>query len=247
MATEQASKVTQERSPRFPSDTLRQAVENIQKVFAGLGRSAAPAEAIAKALDYTGLNGTSRMTLAALSYYGLLLREGNNHKVSELALRIIRPVSEADKVAAIKQAALEPALFQQVQQEHPDCTEELLATLLLHKGFTEEGSRRAAKVFRDNVEFLAQFGSVSAQEKPASPPPAAAPAGNLETSRTVITPQVAANELPVPIGDNLIARIPFPMSEEDFELFIGTLNLWRKKLVRKSEPPAQNTQVGPSS
>lgn len=40
------------------------------------------------------------------------------------------------------------------------------------------------------------------------------------------------SELPIPIAGRL-ARIPFPMSEDDFDLFIGTLQLWKKKLVRK--------------
>jgi len=45
------------------------------------------------------------------------------------------------------------------------------------------------------------------------------------------------NELTVPIGDNLAARVPFPMSEDDFKLFIDTLNLWKKKIVKPKSLP----------
>ena len=39
-------------------------------------------------------------------------------------------------------------------------------------------------------------------------------------------------ELPILVGaSNRVARIPFPMTEDDFELLIGTLNLWKKKLT----------------
>jgi len=29
-------------------------------------------------------------------------------------------------------------------------------------------------------------------------------------------------------ASNRVARIPFPMTEDDFDLLIGTLNLWKK-------------------
>jgi hypothetical protein len=39
-------------------------------------------------------------------------------------------------------------------------------------------------------------------------------------------------ELPILVGPNLVARIPFPMTEDDFDLMMATLNLWKHKLVR---------------
>jgi hypothetical protein len=48
---------------------------------------------------------------------------------------------------------------------------------------------------------------------------------------------ITSGQLPIPIGDK-VALVPFPMNEDDFELFIGTLNLWKKKLVRKIGPIA---------
>lgn len=53
--------------------------------------------------------------------------------------------------------------------------------------------------------------------------------------RMTTAPAMHPNELPVPIGDGLVARVPFPMTEEDFELLIGTLQLWKKKLVKPSD------------
>ncbi len=43
---------------------------------------------------------------------------------------------------------------------------------------------------------------------------------------------MARKELPVPLDHDLVARVPYPMSEEDFELLIGTLQLWKKRLVQ---------------
>lgn len=43
---------------------------------------------------------------------------------------------------------------------------------------------------------------------------------------------MARKELPVPLDNDLVARVPYPMSEEDFELLIGTLQLWKRRLVQ---------------
>lgn len=49
-------------------------------------------------------------------------------------------------------------------------------------------------------------------------------------------------ELPIPLGNGHVARVPFPMTEEDFNLFVGTLNLWKKKLVYVPDPFMQSVQ-----
>ncbi len=42
---------------------------------------------------------------------------------------------------------------------------------------------------------------------------------------------MARRELPVPLENDLVARVPYPMTEEDFLLLIDTLQLWKKRLV----------------
>lgn len=244
MSSEDDQKPTQVRSPRSPSETLKDAIDRVEKLMAGLGRGAAPVEAVAKAIGFAGLSGASRSALASLSYYGLLSKQGANYKISDLALKIIRPLSPEERVAALLEAHLSPRLFAEIQQAHPDASEPVLANLLLHRGFTEEGAKRAAYVFKDNLEFLKSSGyswseyqgasevAKSSQKLPDSP-----------SKNTVTQTLIASNELPVPIGEGMVARVPFPMSEEDFELFIGTLNLWKKKLVKKPDPPKQGGSV----
>ena len=45
---------------------------------------------------------------------------------------------------------------------------------------------------------------------------------------------MARRELPVPLDNDLVARVPYPMTEEDFRLLIDTLQLWKKRLVHPS-------------
>jgi len=65
------------------------------------------------------------------------------------------------------------------------------------------------------------------------PPPSTAPAnGGTEAPPSGSTDLVKLNELAVPIGDGMVARVPYPISDEDFELFVATLKLWKRKLVK---------------
>ncbi len=84
-------------------------------------------------------------------------------------------------------------------------------------------------------------------EEPASPPRRAVPAAAASPARPTppAAPEPTENgspwslprrELPVPLDNGLVASVPYPMTEEDFELLIGTLQLWKKRLV---QPPAR--------
>jgi hypothetical protein len=44
-------------------------------------------------------------------------------------------------------------------------------------------------------------------------------------------------DLAIPLAAGVAARVPFPMSEEDFQLLMETLALWKKRLVNP-EPTA---------
>lgn len=62
------------------------------------------------------------------------------------------------------------------------------------------------------------------------PEPAAVPP---PTARPEPAPwSMARKELPVPLDNDLVARVPYPMSEEDFALLMDTLRLWKKRLVQ---------------
>ena len=55
----------------------------------------------------------------------------------------------------------------------------------------------------------------------------------MRPSRPEVAPwSVARKELPVPLDNDLVARVPYPMTEEDFDLLIDTLQLWKKRLVQ---------------
>jgi hypothetical protein len=229
-----------ERSPKFPGTPLKEIVASVERIYKEAGRSPLDSEGIVKIIGYTGLNGASRAAFASLNGYGVLAKDGSGFRVSEEALGAIRPMDENDRLKHIRKLALNPPLFSEIYSQHKDCSESVLATVLVRKGFTDEGARRAAKVWKENFEFAklgaqGYTGENNEAEKGKGDVP-----NNLEQTRTnppdkdktSMDKTINPGELPIPIAGG-VARIPFPMTEDDFELFIGTLNLWKKKIVRK--------------
>ena len=113
--------------------------------------------------------------------------------------------------------------------------------LVRDKGYNETSVLDVIRIYRETFELAKlgdlgndnsnelQSGTVKSAQNPqfASPNPAAMNAAELK-------------ELPILVGDGRIAKIPFPMSNDDFDLLLGTLNLWKKKLIRKEPDPAKD-------
>src|SRR6266566_7784259 len=134
-----------ERSPRFPSDPLPDALQRIEALYKSAGRSSVTSDVAAQAIGYSSLSGASRTALAAMNYYGLLQREGDSYRVSELGLRLIRPLNALDRLDAARISAFRPPVFAEILKEHGECSESVLASILLRKGFTDDGAGRAAR------------------------------------------------------------------------------------------------------
>jgi hypothetical protein len=81
-------------------------------------------------------------------------------------------------------------------------------------------AREAREVWEEQQELL------HVEPRPKAPAPADAASASMPIVR---------RELPVPLDNDLVARVPYPMTEEDFLLLIETLQLWKKRLVRPSE------------
>ena len=94
--------------------------------------------------------------------------------------------------------------------------------------------------FDDEDEAAAYRDDERYAEEPASPPRRPAPAASASPVRPASSaapePAEPRRELPVPLDNGMVASVPYPMTEEDFELLIGTLQLWKKRLV---QPPVR--------
>jgi hypothetical protein len=98
----------------------------------------------------------------------------------------------------------------------------------LNRSRSERGadapSARERERERESREEQRELLPVEAPRPAVRPPEPAAPSA-----------QAGSKELPVPLDNDLVARVPYPMSEEDFTLLIETLQLWKKRLIRAHE------------
>lgn len=148
------------RSPNYPSMSLAEAVQQIQKLFAKVGRHPVPRDSIATAMGYGGLHGASATAISALAKYGLLERVGEDYKLSERAMKIIAPHDAAEKTNALEEAGEEPALFAELidhfKGEAPG--EEVLRPYLIRRGFAQAAVSSAINAYRDTIELVTREG-----------------------------------------------------------------------------------------
>jgi hypothetical protein len=167
------------------------------------------------------------------------------------------PDEDEKKICSLKKAALMPTIHQILWKRYQSTLPGdaiIKSFLILDKSYTEAATLDVIKNYRESFD-MAKLGDLielnpSApndvdEVKPPIPetsPITTATAPQISHSSTVQleTPLSRAapmsQELPILVDHGQVARIPFPMSEEAFDLLIGTLNLWKKKLV---QPPSQ--------
>lgn len=159
------------RSPNYPALSLKQALDAADKLWKAEKRTPVGHEAAATGLGYKSLSGPARVSIGALRQYGLVDKADKGHiRLSDLAVRALHGNAE-DKQAAIRQAAVNPALFKELAKEHSDASEAAISSYLItKKDFAEDGARKAAKAFRETLKLAKPDASgytpVDEQEKP---------------------------------------------------------------------------------
>ena len=152
---------TKTRSPNAPKIPLAVALTHTEELYKKAGRSAVGVEGAALALGFKGVTGSSMTLLGALNQYGLVERSKGIVKISPLALRIMKPVSDEDRLAAIREAALSPSIFSDINENHADLNQEVLSHQLEHQGFAAVIASRIASAFKSNFEFAKLGDAVS--------------------------------------------------------------------------------------
>jgi hypothetical protein len=141
---------TRERSTAYPSLSLCEAAELVAKVRNGLGSGEVTREQIAPVIGHEKLTGPAASKIGAMAHYGLLDKGRGTYRVSELAVRILSPLSDDERVEALQIAALEPSLFRAIYDKYlPDgkLPQAVEAIMNRQHGVTRE----AAKVARENL------------------------------------------------------------------------------------------------
>jgi len=145
-----------ERSAAYPSLNLEAVIAKAQKLYDGLGSGPYTRETAAQAIGYTGLNGRSARTIAAMAHYGLLTRNGNIYYPSELLVRILHPRDEEDRKNSIKEAVFNPKLFSILIKKYAGTAlPSLLANVLIqdHK-INKNVAKDVVDNFKRSIDFV---------------------------------------------------------------------------------------------
>ena len=150
-----------ERSPNFPSISLRTAIDRLRQFEAKFGRHEAQANNAGIAWGLKPKSSSAFQVIAALSSYGLLNHSGvgENRRVSlsDLARRYLRAQQQTIKTEALREAALTAKPISDRWDEWgPGARppkEVCLDDLVLKHRFTEEAAKRFLRIYDDTIEF----------------------------------------------------------------------------------------------
>ena len=141
------------RSPNYPAVGLSKAVEDARSLWNNEKRSAVAPKVAAKAWNYTSYSGPARSRLSALKKYGFLDDSENGVRLTERGITVsVHKPDDREYLNALRKAALQPALFQELTQTHLDASDDAITTYLITKQhFSPEGAKQATKAFKDTI------------------------------------------------------------------------------------------------
>ena len=149
---------TRRRSISYPRITISDAIELIKKLFKEYTNSSLDRDGIATALGYTaGTSGSVTMRVAALVHFGLLEKVSPGmYQISDLAQRIVNPLTNAEKVEAITEAVLKPGLFNEIYNSFR--TEKVLpeglhVIMVKQYGIARNSAKRVDYLFRESAKY----------------------------------------------------------------------------------------------
>lgn len=167
------------RSPNYPALGLPDAIAKADMVYKKEHTHKASQEVIAKAMGYSGLNGSSMVAISALRKFGLLEESGDGLKISKDALTIlVDPKDSIERAKAIQRAAFLPALFADFKSEYGSSlpSDENIRAFLIKRGFSPSTVDAPIRTYRDTLSLVTELQKVYSGDQanpvtlPAKPP-----------------------------------------------------------------------------
>ena len=149
-----ARETTRTRSPNYPAIPLEEAINRARTIYEQEHTHVTAPDVVAKAMDYGGLNGTSRTMISALKKFGLLQAEGNGLKISDDAVDIFElPKSDTMAQEARKRAAFKPTLFAEFRETYGEQlpSDLSLRHTLIKRGFNPRTAGEVIQIYKDTV------------------------------------------------------------------------------------------------
>ncbi len=165
-----------QRSPAYPQYGLRRALEMIASVYAGAHRAEISNEAAAGLMGYKSMSGPATAGIGAVKQFGLLEGRDPRLRVTNLALSILEPMDDAEKIESLWAAANAPApfaeLFREFGKKKP--AENVLRSIAVRRfGFSGSGADKFVSVYLDTLSFLEAEGAIAPERAAADTSPSA--------------------------------------------------------------------------
>lgn len=245
------------RSPKAPRLTLKECIKKVEKLFGEASTAVVTRDVAAQTMGYSGKSGPSLTLIASLLEYGLLLKKGTDVRISDLAVKILHPINEGQKMDGIREAIRKPGLYSQLLASHSECGAAVIKSHLVQQGFKPDSAQKTASVFLDNLEFAKMKGVdySSDEENPdengepeytenedATPRPMAR-----KKATPVIAPEIQNQdgnmiaEISVPLAGNQLKLALIgdnPVLEEDIEDIDALMDYLKRQLRRKVQRSA---------
>jgi len=149
------------RSPRFPGYALRESIEFARKIYGGVHRATVPSETIFKLMGFAGKSGPSSSALGSLRQFGLIEGMGDRTRITDLALSIVQPASEDERIDGVRQAARNPEVFRLVYDRFeghiPSTDDPIKAYLIRELGFSKRGADECLNSLRKTLRTLEEL------------------------------------------------------------------------------------------
>jgi hypothetical protein len=168
MEEQAKKKKTKVRSPNYPGYSLDRCIKLVGILYENFKRTSSAIEVATKSIGFSSKSSSGMQVMASLSYYGLINIEGTGAdrrvSVSDLAFKIIfdkRPES-TEREAAIKEAALNPALFKKIKEFYGNQIpndSSLEYDLPFKFKFNPGTVREFIRVFKDTMDFAKVYES----------------------------------------------------------------------------------------
>jgi hypothetical protein len=242
--------MTVNRSPRYPSIDLREAISLAIKLYDKEGRAAVKEDVAVSHFGYKGLNGASSKVLSALRKYGLVEDVPGGVKLSQDAIVLAAHRNDPgnnDYREVIKRAVGRVELFNTLSTEFgTQASEQNLVAQLTIRGFSSEGAVKAARAYRATMELVGSDFSTSLNqeevrqnkeiesETEVSPPSRDIPAAHKTQHQTVLPDGMRREIITLDEGD-VVINFPDNLSPESFGDLKDHLDLFIKKMLRRTQ------------
>lgn len=264
--TSPSGKKLRTRSPAYPAIDLEEAVNKASALWKRASRHPVQADVAVTFWGYDEGSSTGLSALSALKKFGLVDDSGSGNqrevKLTDLGIALVfnPDVSSESYASNLKQAALLPTIHAELWEKYggqlPDDSI-IERYLVVEKRFNEQ----YVKTFIDELKKTITFAKLTAGDMvletqvptnvqagvtvQSVPTVARANLSAHAESSASVSPALvhAAAELPIPLDDGRVARIPYPMSEDTFELLVQSLALWKRRLVKTSSTAGVRTPL----